>query len=246
MPTADSVVTRRVLTPPTRAGRAGRATRAGRSYRILRTAEVDPYDQPVAAADVLVFAAAPPADSFRGTARRAAKISIADAPVEPFGDLPALLASLPPDQQMTSRQPSISEGSRSNRVAEEKRNVRVRAFLYAASREDDNDFHLIVGSAPGTGPLRCMTMELSGLPPARNRSHARLKQTRDAFKAFFGTDLPGSSYDFYEPPIPVEIEGALFFDISHATGPRPGPDSLRPFIPTIWEVHPITRIVFEP
>ena len=42
------------------------------------------------------------------------------------------------------------------------------------------------------------------------------------------------------------VEGSLFFDMSHATGTPPGPSSLRPNMPTIWEVHPITRIVFEP
>jgi hypothetical protein len=245
MPAAESVVDDRVFNPP---------MAQGRTFRILRTAEVDPYEQPIAPADVPVpgnvLAAARPArgagDAFRGTARKAAKTSIANAPVEAFDGLASLIASLPRDSQMSARTPPISEGPTSNRVSEERRNVRVRAFLYAASREDDNDFHLIIGTRRSPGPLTCMTMELSGLPPTGNLSHGRLKLARDAFKAFFGTDLPGTSYDFYDPPIPVEIEGSLFFDVTHATGPKPGPSSLRPFIPTIWEVHPITRIVFEP
>jgi hypothetical protein len=41
------------------------------------------------------------------------------------------------------------------------------------------------------------------------------------------------------------VEGSLFFDMSHATGGKPGPQDLRKDIPTIWEVHPITRIVFD-
>lgn len=241
MPAMDSVVTDRVFSPPTAEGGA---------YRILRTAEVDPYDPPIASADVPEFddtqRAAPPGDSFRGTSRKAAKLSIAEAPIEALGDLPSLIASLTPDRQMSTHRPPISDGPDSDRVDEEKRNILVRAFLYAASRENDNDFHLIIGSDRSAGPLKCMTMELSGLPPSGSRSHRRLKEARDAYKAFFGTNLPGTSYDFYDPPIPVEIEGSLFFDISHATGQKPGPNSLRPFIPTIWEVHPITRIVFEP
>ncbi len=213
---------------------------------------MDEYDSPIAPAAVppfgapLVGRAARPGDSFRGTARRAAKLAIADAPREAFGDLPSLIASLAPDRRMSSHRPPISDGPTSDRVDEEKRNIHVRAFLYAASREDDNDFHLIIGSDRSAGPLKCMTMELSGLPPSRSRSFARLKAARDAYKAFFGTHLPGTSYDFYDPPIPVEIDGSLFFDITHATGSRPGPASLRAFIPTIWEVHPITQIVLEP
>jgi hypothetical protein len=91
-----------------------------------------------------------------------------------------------------------------------------------------------------------MTMEISGLPPRRSADFTRLKSARGAYKAFFGDDLPGASYDFYDPPIPVEIQGSLFFDMSHATGPRPGPQSLRQDMPTIWEIHPISEIVFEP
>ena len=252
MPARDSVVTATSFTPPTAMVSTRRTAAAGRTYRILRTTEVDAYDPPVAPADVPAFAAslvgraARPRDSFRGTARKAAKLAIADAPIEAFGDLPSLIASLTPDRRMSSRRPPISNGPRSNRVDEEKRNIHVRAFLYAASREDDNDFHLIIGSDRSAGPLQCMTMELSGLPRSRNRSFARLKAARDAYRAFFGTNLPGTSYDFYDPPIPVEIEGSLFFDITHASGSKPGPASLRPFMPTIWEVHPITQIVLEP
>ena len=54
------------------------------------------------------------------------------------------------------------------------------------------------------------------------------------------------TYDFYDPPIPIQVEGSLFFDMSHATGQRPGPQSLKSRMPTIWEVHPISSITFEP
>jgi len=42
------------------------------------------------------------------------------------------------------------------------------------------------------------------------------------------------------------VDSSRFFDITHSTGGRPGPQSLRPNMPVIWEVHPITRIEFEP
>jgi hypothetical protein len=92
-----------------------------------------------------------------------------------------------------------------------------------------------------------MTMELSGLPPANSSSFPTLKAARDSFKSFFGTgNLPGTSYSFFDPPIPVIVDGWLFFDITHSTCGRPGPQSLRPNMPVIWEVHPITKMVFEP
>jgi hypothetical protein len=155
-------------------------------------------------------------------ARRAAKLSIADAALEAFTDLKDLITSVPAEADMTAHQPPITVASTSNRVAEERRNVRLRAFLYAASREDDNDFHLIVGRAPTLQPVY-MTMEVSGLPPSNHRHRATLKQVRDDYKAFFQhhpLGLPGASYAFYVPPIPVEIEGSLFFDMSHVTGGR--------------------------
>jgi len=227
-------------------------TAKGSTYRIIVTNEMDEYDAPVAPADLLGTSAAALAaragggDDFQGTARKAAKISIADAPTEVFNDLQNLIATLPAIKTMANHKPPITTGANSNRVAEEKRNIRIRVWLYAASRENDNDFHLILGRAPGLTPKIYMTMELSGLPPASSPHFAKLKAARDAYKKFFKNNLPGTSYQHYVPPIPVEIEGSLFFDINHATGSRPGPQKLRPNMPTVWEVHPISKIKFEP
>jgi hypothetical protein len=217
------------------------------TYRILRTREMDPYDTPVPDADIpsLAAAAKPASDDFQGTARKAAKLSIATAATEDFGDLKDLIASLPAETAMTKHKPAISTIATSSRVKEEERNVRVRAFIYAASREADNDFHLIVGRAPGQSPSLYMTMELSALPPHSSPAFARLNAARSAYKAFFA-NLPGLTYDFYDPPVPIEVEGSLFFDMSHAHGLRPGPPSLHQDMPVIWEVHPISKITFEP
>jgi len=94
--------------------------------------------------------------------------------------------------------------------------------------------------------VQMMTMEISGLPHKNSASFARLKSARDTYKDFFKSDLPGFGYDFYDPPIPIEAEGSLFYDVTHARGTPPGPAKLRPRMPRIWEVHPISKIVFEP
>ena len=194
--------------------------------------------------------AAPPAipksEFFQGTARKAAKLAVANAPVVTFNDLKDLIATLPAKQSMVNHTPPITTQADSGRVSEENRNVRVLCWLYAASQESDNDYHLILGRAPGATPPRFMTMELSGLPPVSAASFPVLKGARDAYNNFFGSSRPGVGYDFYPTPIPVRIEGSLFFDMTHATGTPPGPSSLRPNMPTIWEVHPITKIDFEP
>lgn len=234
----------------------------GPTYRILRTVEFDTYETSptrTAVTDLLASGAVapsaiaralrtpPPAgDTFAGTARKAAKLSIGSGATEVFVDVAALVASLPADATMVHHQPVIQTTSDSGRVAEEQRNVRVTGFLYAASREADNDFHLIIGRAPSATPETYMTMEVSGLPPTSYPAFAHLKAARDAFTTYFGTHLPQLSYDYYQPPIPVVIEGSLFFDMTHATGQAPGPPSLKSRMPTIWEVHPVTSITFEP
>ena len=218
----------------------------GAQIRILRTLEVDEYETAINAADILPLAApqAPPTDNkFRGTARKAAKLSIADAPIETFDDVNELIASFVDHDTMDEM--DIPTTASSDRVDEEKRNVRVKAFLYAASREDDNDYHLIIGRAPNK-PAKYMTAEISGLPPGGSASFDKLGAARSAYFEYFGNGLPGTSYDFYDPPREIEIEGSLFWDASHANGGRPGPQKLRPKMPVVWEIHPVTEIVFEP
>jgi hypothetical protein len=246
---------------------------AAPKYRILRTTEVDQYETPPSKLEVaqslapesMVLAAAkkskkkkkkgkggkPKAasgDMFKGSSRKASKLSISDAKMEKFSDLADLIATLLTDKVMLTKGISKNDPA-SERVAEEDRNVRVDAYLYAASREKDNDYHFIVGRDPDAGGKEVyMNMELSGLPPADAKSRAALEKARDAFSAFinkhFAGNLPGTSYDYYDPPIHIEVEGSLFWDATHG-GPKdskPGPDSLRPKIPNVWEVHPISKI----
>lgn len=247
MPALDSIISVRPMASPE--AQALAETGQAPAFRIIRTNEVDGYEKAATTQETLAAAvaeAAPVGDNFKGTSRKAAKLSIADAPTKSFADLRTVINSLVPDADMAKRTPKISTTATSNRVTEEKRNIRVKAWLYAASREDDNDYHLILGRDPKKSPEVYMTMELSGLPGANAASFDKLKAARDAYKAFFATDMPGLTYDFYDPPIPVRVEGSLFWDASHAKGTRPGPKSLKSRMPVVWEVHPITKIVFNP
>ena len=229
------------------------------TFRILRTTEVDTYektDSAMALAGALQGHKAPAlaaiksavkkkpstGDQFAGSDRKAAKLSIATGKTERFTDLSKMIATLPPRSTMVKMK--IPKGPTSGRVKQEQRNVQLTGFLYAASRESDNDFHLIVGRDPkAAGPAMYMTMEVSGLPPAGTPALTAIKAARTAYKKFFGSKLPGAGYDFYSTnPIPVVIDGSLFWDATHATGQAPGPPSLKPNMPTIWEVHPITSI----
>jgi hypothetical protein len=238
-------------------------TKGAGKYTIFHTKELDDYDPrpgrralaaPAAAAPAAPVAAAraaaavPVGDNFGGIARKAAKLSISTAKTESFTDLKDLIKSLTPDSKMIAHKPPIGTGATSKRVKEEDRNVHVNAYMYAASREADNDFHLIIGRAQSATPEMYMTMEVSGLPPAGSPSLKQLKAARDAFKQFFktkGGKLPVLTYDYYHPPVPVQIDASLFFDMTHAKGPHPGPPSLKNKMPTIWEAHSITNIVLK-
>jgi hypothetical protein len=242
--------------PPHRAGLPAKdtvtgVTRGAGKFTIIHTQELDRYDKGAQGAGLAVAAvpAAPAGDNYSGTARKAAKLSISTAKTESWTDLKDLVNSLVPDAKMIAHKPKISDTAGSGRVKEEERNVHLSAFMYAASREADNDFHLIIGRDPQQTPEMYMTMEVSGLPPAASPGFIQLKAARDAFKAFFnkraGGKLPGLTYDFYHPPVQVQIDGSLFFDITHAQGPHPGPPSLKSRMPVIWEVHPITKIVLK-
>src|SRR5436190_11341283 len=190
MPSLDTVRETFALTP----------SPGGQTYHVLRTIELDSYEPEASALAELVghkvalapatlaeaLKPAPAGDQFMGTARKAAKLSIAKAATEAFADVRDLIRSLTPDKQMIAHKPKIGEAATSQRVKEEQRNVRVTALLYAASHENDNDFHLIVGRKPTDLPEMYMTMEVSGLPSSGSAAFQKLKAARDAFKAFFG------------------------------------------------------------
>jgi hypothetical protein len=180
-------------------------------------------------------------DDFVGTDRKDAKTSIGTGEVEELGTLDAVLDSLVSDTKMRHLTPRITRAEHSERVHEEQRNVHVRAYLYATKREADNDFHMILGSESSVASSRWMTAEISGLPDGGDRS--ALMAPRQAFETQFSNSPIGSRYKKFPEPIPVDITGTLFFDVDHRP-PAVGPDGMKP--QTAWEIHPVTKIVFEP
>jgi hypothetical protein len=178
----------------------------------------------------------PQGDDYIGKERREAKLSIASGPMENFSDLKSLLASLPTDSVASAQIP------KSGRSDDEKRNVRVQAFIYAGKWQVSNDISLVIGPKPGTEPMSYMSAMVSGLPPKDSKFFGQIKSVRNAVRAFFGDVLPGKMYDRYDPPIPVEIEGSLFFNNAHPLG-SVGPSGFKSG--TRWEIHPITKIVFK-
>jgi len=173
--------------------------------------------------------------------RLVAKLSIAPGDVETFANIDDLRKSLPAEAVMQKHKPPITRATDSDRVDEEKRNVRVTAFIYTISHEGDNDFHVIIGGQPEDPERLYMNVEVAGLPPVGNPFREPLQKARDQFKSFFGAHLPGAGFHDVKEPIPVQVTGSLFYDISH-TPDAPGPKDRKPH--TSWEIHPVTDIQF--
>jgi len=178
-------------------------------------------------------------ETFAGTDRKAAKLSVGSGPTVTFSTVASLLDDLWPDAQMLDHDPPITKDPKSPRVAEEDRNVHVDAFLYAAKKETDNDFHLIIGDDPDSGSGRFLNVEVSGLPTA-GPFKTTLTAARQQFRDLVQGNLPDATgYHRYQPPIPITVTGSNFYDVDHLPG-TVGPSFAKPT--TAWEIHPVTSI----
>lgn len=182
---------------------------------------------------------------FAGSMRKAAKTSTPPSSAyQPFTKISDIFSvyHLPGDDQMPSQVTRSSP-----RIAIEKKGVVLNnVYLYAFTRESDNDYHLIVGDAPTRTTATLMNMEISGLPTPDNSA---LDKARAAFVAGLNlndqTCLSGYVV-LMDNPIPIHIEGPVFYDIDHkpgTIGPVKGSVSLRP--KTSWEIHPITKFALR-
>jgi hypothetical protein len=189
--------------------------------------------------------------AFDGKARVAAKTSFATGAAEDVADYAAFLQSLPEDDSMCKRRvPKLK--SLPGRGAEEKINIRVtEVWLYAFKRQNDEDYHLILGTSGDYETALehgFYNSEISGYPAgsASSAAHQAIKKARDDFEAFFGITDCGkvcrSYVDFYLNPIKVEVTGSMFYDIDHCNHIAHPADY--PVI-TAWEIHPIREIKFE-
>lgn len=179
-------------------------------------------------------------ENFDGSNRSDAKISVSSSPMRSYSTIRALAATLPDKDLMAD---SIS-GTNSPRIPSENRNVRIKkAYLYAYSRQTDEDFHVIIGTTKKPiASTRYFNVEISGLPPSGAQSFSLLKAARDSFRTKATEDLCKSGYFFYVNPLKIEVSGSLFFDKQHHNG-LIGPEEARP--PDAWEIHPVTSLIFK-
>lgn len=192
-------------------------------------------------------------ETFGGTSREIAKTRTADAPLEEENlTVKAFHASHPSDADMETL--NVSQRCDTARVEAEKRNVTVAAYLIAAKKEDDNDYHLIIQDKGCKKPECRLTVEVSGLPRLSG-SKGVLKTARQYFEEqwtlYSGRDsVPGSGkYVFFETPVLVRVIGSTFYDADHPINPAKGTGPVGPkgYKPgSTWEIHPVTNFEFAP
>ena len=232
---------------PAQAAPAGRpVTIKGRTYRIHPTGDRGEHDKEELDKELLALGAAsniPVADRFHGTVRRLPKTTIATADLKTFDSVSALRDWLTDDDTMKGLR--IGKGPAVNRVAQEKWNVQVKAYVYAFRKESDNDYHVIIGDAPDAPEPKYLNAEVSGIPTGgTDANRAKLWAVRRAFKEAFQLEDEGpDSYHRPDTPVPVRITGSLFWDSEHEPPHTVGPKDFSPG--TAWEIHPISAIEFE-
>jgi hypothetical protein len=138
---------------------------------------------------------------------------------------------------------SLETGARD--IAENKNVVVRKAFLFAIYKEDDNDYHMIVGSTSSLSTAVLMNIEISGLPRVAGVTiKNKFRNTRNRIESVpYLQNIPcmPSPVKLLATPIELkDIKGSLFWDAQHAGG-GVGPKAARP--KSAWEIHPVIDLV---
>jgi hypothetical protein len=177
---------------------------------------------------------------FQGCNRGNVKTTMLNKTPISFQTVKELLAVLPNKDFMKAK--GISSVETGLRDQEENKNVLVRkAFLFAIYKEDDNDYHMIVGSTPDVNTAVLMNIEISGLPRSASAAiKAKFNIPRNRIEnVSFLQNIPckPSPIRLLKTPIELKnIRGSLFWDSQHSGG-GVGPAAARP--KSAWEIHPV-------
>ncbi|MBL0309637.1 MAG: hypothetical protein IPP77_08175 [Bacteroidetes bacterium] len=182
---------------------------------------------------------------FNGCMLRDIKLCVVDTPFESFTTTKKLMATLPVQE-------GLGRGEHRERVAAEQRNVIITsAYLFMVSREEDNDYHLILGDKRNYRKGNLFSAEVAGLPLDETHPfYHLLRELREKFEEEIGgpssCGKPPKPYgkNLTLHPIKITIRGSLLFDSQHqhgGSGYTDGAVSLK--TPTGWEIHPVTGFV---
>jgi hypothetical protein len=176
------------------------------------------------------------------------------APAEQVADIPTLLGSLPSDEVMREQNPGLTVNANASpeeklaatpfRLDVEQKNVTIPAWIWYVKKEQDNDYHVIIGSSADPAAVTYMNVEVSGLPVAADDPNfIDLQNARGQLTSIVGHEPSNVDYEAFTPPLPVNVTGSLLYDGDHVPG-EVGPSGHQP--QTTWEIHPVTAIQQRP
>ena len=188
--------------------------------------------------------------NFDGKRRADAKTTISTGTLKIYRTVRHFLtafADLHPDADM----PAIIDGS-SGRVPLEDFNATIKkAWLFCYAKESDEDFHLVIGNTRNINASgnRFIIVEVGGLPKT-GEARANLAQVQKDFFDIIGGVVCSGGYIWFnkgKDPIPITVSGSIYWDTEHWSKAhneigKHGPDTLKPRLTTVWEIHPITAI----
>lgn len=197
--------------------------------------------------DTVKKTAADSSDIFLGKVRAGAKTSYVHSVPDTFSSLKAFRKWLPEDAYM--HKSTEAKRQDSPRTKEENKNVTLTdLYIFGVKREDDNDFHIMLGPSKNAekGP-HFFSAEISGLPDPSSPDYGKMLALRNQFKAYFGKDAEKETVfvaSAKKPPIHLKyITGSLFFDNHHYSG-HSSVQGYKSF--SAWEIHPVSAIGFDP
>lgn len=192
-------------------------------------------------------------EKYMGKKRAMAKTQIANAPLDPANlTVKGFHTCHPPDAEMQNM--DISTNCDSERVEAEQRNVTVVAYLIAATKESDNDYHFILQDRDCDSPGCRLTVEVVGIPNVttdRDKLAAVRQKFEHDWEEYTGRKTPkaGSDFIFFITPLLVKVTGSAFYDKHHKlkAGEETGEVGPKGFkTGSAWEIHPVTQFEFAP
>ena len=155
-----------------------------------------------------------------------------------YSNLKDFIKTLPSDAQFIEMHPEVTNKRYypKKRYEEEMQNVEIsECWIYFTKIEDDNDFHIIIGSTQNSSTAKFFNIEVSGLP-TKGSDIEQIRETRDYFISNFPVL---ESYNKKPLMKKVKIKGSIMFDGDHTAG-QIGTQYAKP--KTVWEIHPVYSI----
>jgi len=125
--------------------------------------------------------------------------------------------------------------------------ITTTGYLHLVALETDGDYHIQISDSADSGD-NCLIVEVPNPDPAYVKT-ASLFPEFEAVRTFIKTKMlagqdPSSLGSVMQHPVFVTVTGVLFYDDSHVGDPPRGKRGMK--AATLWELHPVTALVFAP